>query len=75
MKKTMTYSFDLQAFNQAQKLLGLSAQDVANAMGVTSRTVYNINRGVRSPKVENLLRFCNQYGLDIRQFWQEEIPV
>ena len=73
--KRITYQFDLTAFKNYQKLLGIPVEAVAKSMGVTIRTVYNINNGTSSPKVEPLLKFCNKFGIDIRELWIEEVAA
>ncbi len=75
MKHRLTYSFDLGAFTKAQKMLRLSPQEVAQSMGVKPRTVYYINQGKSSPRVESLLAFCNAHRLDIHEFLLEEVAA
>ena len=67
-----TLKFDLEAFRAVQRLKGLSASEVARAIGMDPSTVLNFNKGKTSPTVRALLAFCNAYGLDAREFFVQE---
>lgn len=46
-----------------RKLLGITQKDLADIAGVSSRYLYNIEKGVGNPSIETLVAIFNTLGI------------
>ena len=59
----------------ARAALGLTQQDLAEAVGVTRQTIVAIERGDYNPTLKLCIQLCHALGTTLDAlFWEEETP-
>lgn len=60
------------ALKEARKRAGLTARDVANALGFSLQNVYNWESGSYLPKTKHLTEIANLYGCTVDELLAKE---
>lgn len=57
---------------EVRERLGLTTEDVASATGISSTSIWAIEKGV-NPRLTNARRIATFFGMTVEEMWPEEV--